>query len=220
MRTVATGLMLAIMLAGISTCGTYRAVTNDYASDAPTLQAVTPTQTVSGQQVTFEALFCDQNEQPIDVDGTDGTPATFFWDFGGGAEPNTSIDETPTVTIRDGLRAPYTCHLTLTDGCLGDNNSATYDFTLFVSPLTVLTVAPTSGIAGKAGTFSVVVGSGNVSSYAWDFGGACSPGGSNVQNPSVVFTDTPGVYQARVLVSNPFEVVEFPFTITVIPATP
>jgi PKD repeat protein len=218
MRTVATALMLVILIASITTCGTYRAVTNDYASDAPILQAVTPTQTVSGQEVKFVAQFCDVNETPIDVDGTDGTPAKFFWDFGGGAEPNTTTEESPTVTIRDGIRAPYTCHLTLTDGCMGDDNSATYEFTLFVTALSVLTVTPTTGIAGGAGTFSAVVGSGAVNSYAWDFGGACTPGGSSVPNPSVTFTDTPGIYQARVIVSNNFEAVEFPFTLTVVPA--
>lgn len=211
----AAALTAAALLA--STCGTYRAYTGDFASDAPLLRSVSPNQTVSGQQVTFVADFCDVNGGDVNLDGVDDTPVEFFWDFGGGAEPNTTSLESPTVTVRDGIRAPYTCRITLTDGCLGKDNSQTYEFTLFVSPLSVLAVTPTTARAGQRANFSAVVGSGNVTSYAWDFGGACTPSGSNIASPNVTFSLTPSTYQARVIISNNFEAVEFPFTITVLP---
>ncbi|MCH7472269.1 PKD domain-containing protein [bacterium] len=207
----------------LTTCGTYRAIIGDYASDAPVLQSVTPTQAVSGEEITFKATYCTPAGVPLGQgeleDPFTGAQIDFFWDFGGGCDPNTTTDIEPEVTVRDGIRAPYTCSVTLRGGCLGPDISETYTFTLNVTPLSIAAVTPLTGIAEGFATFSAVVGSGVVTDYAWDFGGAASPGGSNAQNPVVTFNAAQGIYQGRVIVSNAFEAVEFPFTITVLPGS-
>jgi PKD repeat protein/predicted small secreted protein len=205
----------------LSSCGTVRAIGGDFASDAPVLRSVTPTQVVSGQEVTFTAQVEDvTGDFNPDDDGEDNGrvgDVEYFWDFGGGAEPNTSTDPEPTVQIRDGQRSPYEATLTLTDTTGTERASETYEFTIFVTPLTIAAVTPSAGIAGGTGTFTAVIGSGTVDSWAWDFGGAASPGGSSAEHPTVTFTEVPGVYNGRVIVSNNFELVEVPFTVTVVP---
>ena len=43
----------------LSACaGTYRAITGDYASDAPYVESITPLHGVSGEQVQFDATLC------------------------------------------------------------------------------------------------------------------------------------------------------------------
>jgi hypothetical protein len=201
-------------------CGTARDIAGDFASDAPMLSEVSPTQAVSGQTVKFTANICREDGTVIPV--SDGTTADlgstqFFWDFGTGAEPNTSTEMFPEVQVRDGIRSPYTCKLTLRDGCVGKDREATYEFTLFVTPLTVGGVSPTGGIGGGTGTFSVLVSSGVVTNFAWNFGQASSPSGSNAANPSVTFNEAGGLFQGSVIVSNPFEAVEVPFTLDIAP---
>ena len=92
------------------------------------------------------------------------------------------------------------------------------------APLAVATVGPFNGQEGANATFSAVIASGVVpeDGWVWDFGGACDPNGSNEANPTVRFVDlefadgeTSRQFQARLIVSNDFEVTTFPFTITV-----
>lgn len=202
------GLLSCCMM--LSTCGTARAIADDYEDDY-IIRNIRPLSAVSGEEATFQADLCFNSGARI----TEDLPS-FTWDFGGGAEPNVSFESEPTVTIRDGIRAPYECTLTMRGGCLEEDEiSAT--FTLNVEPLSVIAVTPTTGQGGSTALFTAVIGSGNVTNYAWDFGGACSPNGSNLIHPNVTFTQTAGVYNARVLVSNNFEVYEFPFSITVTP---
>lgn len=217
-----TGLSLLCIL--ITTCGgTYRAITDDYGSDAPTVESITPLHGVSGEQVQFEATTCLPAGAALNVDANSGAVSfggLYIWDFGGGAEPNISHDASPTVTLRDGLRSPYNCSLTLKGNCKGEdeNQTATYTFTLTVAPITVLGVTPTTGAAGASATFSAIVGSGNVTKYSWDFGGACDPNGSSLANPSVSFiSGASGLYNCRLIVSNEFELLEFPFVLSVTP---
>jgi hypothetical protein len=224
MKTLALlGLPLLCILA--SSCGgTYRAIVRDYASDAPEVQSITPLHGVSGEQVQFEALLCTPAGSAITIDEATGFKSyagKYIWNFGGGAEPNISHESSPQVQLRDGLRSPYDCTLTLIGSCNGEdeNKQATYSFTLAVAPITVLGVAPTTGVAGSGATFTAIIGSGTVTKYSWDFGGACNPNGSNVANPSVTFVDSAsGLYNCRLIVSNEFELYEFPFTLQVTPA--
>lgn len=218
-----TGLITLCLL--ITTCaGTYRAITGDYASDAPTVESITPLHGVSGEQVQFDATLCLPAGTALETDTeTDllGYGGLYMWDFGGGAEPNLSHEANPIVILRDGLRSPYNCTLTLKGSCRGEeeNQIAEYTFTLSVAPLTVLGVTPTTGSANASATFSAIIGSGNVTTYAWDFGGACSPNGSNSANPQVTFIDTAsGPYNCRLIISNQYELFEYPFVIQVTPA--
>jgi hypothetical protein len=208
-----------------SSCGTARAIQGDHASKAPRLLAVTPTQVASGQgsglgqdPVRFEAQVVDQtgSTEEDEITGQVGD-VLYFWDFGGGAEPNTSTDPAPEVIIRDGARSPYNARVVLTDGTTGDFKE--YTFQLFVTPLEVAAVTPSTVIAGSSATFSTLVRSGVASQWNWDFGGAASPGGSNQAAPQVSITTIPGTYNAKVFVSNAYESIEVPFTITVLPST-
>lgn len=204
----------------LSTCGTARAIVGDYADDFE-IRNIRPLSNVSGERVTFEADVCTTAGAVIDpVTGAlDG--AVYTWDFGGGAQPNLSFDEKPEVMIRDGLRAPYLGTLTIRGGCIRDGEEISATFTIAVAPLTVLAVTPQTGIAGSIATFSALIGSGEVTQYAWDFGGSASPGGSTAQNPTVTFDENAGgVFLARLIVSNEFEAMEFPFAISVIPKPP
>lgn len=214
MRGIAGLFGATLMMLVLTTCGTYRAITNDYRSDAPVIQSVKPTSGVSGEDVTFAVEFCPSLQlQPTGSE-------KYHWDFGEGAYPNVSYDAAPAVTLRDGLRGPYACSVTISGGCLGDANlTSKFDFPLTVAPITVLSVAPLTGTGAQTATFSVLVGTGKITSYQWDFGGACSPGGSTEATPSVLFNDVPApaIYQARVIVSNEFEALEYPFTINVLP---
>jgi hypothetical protein len=210
-----------------TTCGTVRAIQGDYDSKAPRLLAVTPTQVASGQgsapvggvlePVTFQAQIVDDTG-PSTIDESTGQvgDVLYFWDFGGGAEPNTSVEPMPEVVIRDGARSPYSARLVLTDGTTGDFKE--YTFQLFVTPLEVAAVTPSTVAAGATATFSTLVRSGVASTWNWDFGGAASPGGSTAQAPTVTITQTAGTYNAKVFVSNAYESIEVPFTITVLPA--
>jgi PKD repeat protein len=212
---LAAGLALPLLLL-CTTCGTVRAVQGDYASKAPRLLAVTPTQVVSGQFVDFQAQVIDVTGPNVVSDTTGQTgDVLYFWDFGGGAEPNTSIDPAPRVQIRGGGGSPYDGRLVLTDGTTGDAQEFT--FQLFVTGIEVEDVLPTTVQAGSSTTFSAVLSSGNVTTWAWDFGGAGNPGGSTQQSPNVTITDTPGSYEGSVVVGNNFETQTFPFTITVVP---
>jgi hypothetical protein len=171
------------------------------------VQSIKPTSGVSGQEVVFEAQVCTKDNVAA---------PTYEWNFGGGADPNVSYDVSPSETLRAGSATPYHASLKLTGGCLGANLSATYPFDLSVAPLTILDVTGTTGINGAKGSFAVVLGTGNATNYAWDFGGAADPSGATTANPTVTFTDTPGVYQARVIVSNAYEVAEQDFVINVL----
>jgi hypothetical protein len=208
-----------------TSCGTARAIQGDFASKAPRLLAVTPTQVSSGQGSGPGQLPVQFKAQVVDVTGgsnvNEETGQTgdvlYFWDFGGGAEPNTSTDPVPQVIIRDGARSPYSARVVLTDSTTGDFEE--YSFQLFVTPLEVAAVVPSTVIAGSSATFSTLVRSGVASTWNWDFGGAASPGGSNLQAPQVTVTSVPGTYSAKVFVSNAYESIEVPFTITVLPAS-
>lgn len=216
------GLVISCMLA--SACaGTIRAIEGDYASDAPEVESIKPLAGVSGEEVQFEATLCLPSGTTIGPDettGLEGYQGLYIWNFGTGAEPNISHEASPIVVLRDGQRSPYSCTLTLKGSCHGDeeNQTATYNFTVSVAPLTVVAVTPLNGQGGGRATFSAVIGSGNVSEYAWDFGGACNPSGSDEAHPQVTFNDNAsGAYNCRVIVSNAYELYEFPFVIVVTP---
>ena len=207
------GLLASALL--LTTCaGTYRAITDDYASDAPVVESLRPLHGVSGEQVQFEATLCLMSGGRANEFGE--YEGLYIWDFGGGAEPNISHEAKPIVTLRDGLRSPYDCSLTLKANCTGDDTEAVYTFILTVVPLEVAAVTPLSGVGDGTATFSALIRSGVATNYHWDFGGACSPSGSNEANPTVTFINQTQTYPARLIVSNDFEAYEFNFVIQVV----
>ena len=223
--------MLALLLLQAGCGGSIRQLTDDGKSDAPELIAIRPSSGVSGEEVFFEVLINDlegslgSNFQ-ANPDLLDGI--RYVWNFGGGAYPNTVVSASPAipdfVTLRDGIRSPYECTVTVVAND-NEDDRLVYDFTLEVAALSVATVGPLNGVEDTNATFSAVIASGNVpeDGWIWDFGGACDPNGSNEANPTVRFVDIPFAdgetsrqFQARLIVSNAFEVTTFPFTITVL----
>lgn len=224
--------MLVLLLVQGGCGGSIRQLTDDGDSDKPELIAIRPSSGVSGEDVNFEVVINDLEGslgRHFRVEPGQLTSIQYIWNFGGGAYPNVVVSQTPeiptSVTLRDGIRSPYNCQLTIV-GNTEEEDRLTYDFQLNVAPLTIATVGPLNGVEGATATFSSVIGSGKVTEYIWDFGGACDPNGSNEANPTVRFvelnfdpedpTDTTRQFDARLIVSNPYEVTTFPFTITVL----
>ena len=213
MKRIISLVGLLVLCLTLTTCGgTVRAITDDYADDY-VLRDIRPLSGVSGEEVMFEFSLCENaGAQPMDGDD----PPEVIWNFGTGADPNVSYELNPEVVLRDGIRSPYDCSLTVRYGC-EDDQEVTSNFTLNVAPLTVMAVTPLTGTGNGSATFDALVGSGNATSWSWDFGGACSPNGSNEENPTVTFVKTGGTYGGRVLVSNAFEVTEYQFVLQVAP---
>ena len=150
----------------LTTCGTVRAIQDDYAEDY-IIRDISPLSGVSGAQVTFQAAICATAGSRA-LDDPDNPPQ-IIWNFGGGADPNVSYDLKPVVTLRAGRSDTYEGTLSIRDGCT-DENLVTATFSLKVAPLIVLDVAPLSGVENATAVFSAVIGTGSVTEYVWDFG--------------------------------------------------
>jgi PKD repeat protein len=216
LKSVAVCLALAAAYLLCAGCGgTIRALDNDYDSDAPTVVSIAPLSGVSGEEVTFKAIVCHH------AGGAENPQ--YIWDFGTGAEPNVSYETEPKVVLRDGLRSPYTCKLTIKASCTGEekNRMGVTNFTISVLPLKVLSVTPSTGVGGGTATFSALLESGVASAYQWDFGGACDPNGSTQANPVVKFVDNGSgnttLYNCSLVASNAFEANQYMFTIAIQP---
>ena len=211
--------LLAALAAAYFLCagcgGTVRALAGDYDTDAPEVESISPLSGESGEEVTFKAVVCGK------AGGAENPQ--YIWDFGTGAEPNISFDTEPTVVLRDGLRSPYTCTLTIKASCTGEdeNQIGVTSFTLKVLPLLVTSVSPASGVVEGTATFSAVLASGVADSYQWDFGGACEPNSSTLANPVVRFLETGSnsdvIIPCNVIVGNAFEANQFTFNLVVKP---
>src|SRR5262249_40640203 len=139
----------------------------------PHLYAVIPNSGDTGTQVNLSAAN----------DG--GNAATWRWDFGGGAAPNTSTGPSPTVTL--GAEGQYAASVTATNV----NGNSTFNFTLYVTavgglkPPNPQSVVPPSGNSGAQATFTVNCQGGTPDTWSWDFGGGAVPDTSTVANPHV-----------------------------------
>ena len=106
-------------------------------SNEPVIYAVTPTEGYQHEECTFSAV----------VSGAE--PLTYAWDFGGGANPDTSAEPSPTVTLADA--GEYAASLTVTNA----DGFATFPFTLTVSERDIW--AHTWGREGSEGIRSIAV---------------------------------------------------------------
>ena len=84
-------------------------------SNEPIIYEVTPTEGYQHEECTFTATV------------TGAEPLTYAWDFGGGANPDTSYDISPTVTLSDA--GEYEASLTVTNAY----GEASFPFTLTVT---------------------------------------------------------------------------------------
>lgn len=167
--------------------------------DPPEVLSVEPLEGLEDESVQFSATV------------ESAVPVAYSWSFGGGASPDSTTTESPTVTL--GVPGEYGASLTVTSVYGAD----TYEFTLTVlgaAPV-IVSVAPTSGDEGQSVKFTAEVTGAGGTSYEWDFGGGASPNTSTVASP-VVTLGAPGEYNASLLVWNAQGSDEFPFTLHVL----
>ncbi|MCD6283297.1 PKD domain-containing protein [bacterium] len=168
---------------------------------APEITGVTPLSGATGAvDVGFSAT----------VNGT--LPLTYAWNFGGGADPNTSSAGAPHVTL--GAPGVYdTCSVTVTNEAGED----TFPFTLTIGiPPDITDVTPITGEAGSLVVFTPTVTGDEPLTYSWDFGGGATPDTSSDAEPEVTVGPA-GFYEASVAVSNSFGEDFFGFTLEITP---
>ena len=168
-------------------------------AQAPTVNSVSPLKGLPNAEVTFTA----------NVSGT--PPFEYSWDFGGGAEPNTSTDEAPEVKL--GTVGSYSCVVTVSN-FLGEDR---FDFQLSVSGVPhIESLSPQAGATGAQVTLTAVVTGATPITYEWDFGGGASPDTPVTAEPQVEVTLlAPGQYPASLTAQNSYGSHVYPFFLRV-----
>jgi PKD repeat protein len=143
-------------------------------------------------------------------------PFTYSWSFGGGATPDTSSDEQPSVVLSD-TTGDYNCSLMVTNAAGSD----TFDFGFTIGiPPEVSAVVPQGGVTGTDVMFNAVITGDMPMTYAWDFDGGALPDQSSEANPTATL-GAPGAFgNASVTVTNPFGESFYGFTLTIYDAVP
>jgi hypothetical protein len=169
------------------------------------ITGVTPQSGISGELVEFSPQVT-------------GSLLRYSWDFGGGADPNTSEFAHPLETL--GAAGQYTVTVTV-DNDFGD--PAEYQFTLTVEekqgdPVDVSFVSPMFGPDNNPGslvTFTAEVTGTEPYTYHWNFGGGAIPNTSTDASPQVTLGNS-GTYNASVTVDNAYgDPDQFEFTLSV-----
>ncbi|MDQ2678963.1 MAG: PKD domain-containing protein, partial [Actinomycetota bacterium] len=176
---------------GATSSATISIEVDEIPNEAPTaVAAATPTTQRVGLPVVFSSAGSAD---------TDGTIASYHWDFGDGQSANTA---NPTHAYA--LPGVRTATLTVTDNAGG---TATASVEITVTPNAAPTAAasgtPTTGTEPLLVTFSSAGSNdtdGTIVSYAWDFGDG---GSSSSANPSRTYT-APGTYTAQLTVTDDF----------------
>ena len=168
--------------------------------DPPEVTGVEPTSGVAGTEVTFDVTYTGE--------------ATYYdWDFGGGAMPDESDLESPTVTLTGA--GDYDASVVVGN----DFGEDLYTFTLSVvasgGEPDIVSVAPLSGLTGTQVAFTATVNGTPPFEYSWDFGSGANPAVSNQSSPVVTLL-APGEYPCGLNVVNAFGSDDFPFTLQVL----
>ncbi len=155
----------------------------------PEVIYVSPLSGTVGSEATFSAVV------------TGATPMTYAWDFGGGAEPNTSDEESPRVTL--GIAGEYSCSLNV----LNAYGEDLYEFALTITSETTYVVSGTVSKADGGSLSGVLVSLDGVSSVAtepsgyFEFTGVI--GGAHTLTPSLGnWTFTPPIRDVNVEYAN------------------
>ena len=146
----------------------------------PVIESVAPMSGRSGEQVTFAA------------DIADGIAVEYSWDFGGGAEPNTSSSAEPTVT----LQSPGDYAASVAVGSPYGNDTLGFILRVDDSAPEIVWVQPTTGQQDTEVVFTAQVIGSPTLAYHWDFDGGAEPDYSDLETPTVVLGDA-GEYNAR-----------------------
>ncbi|MGD0080838.1 MAG: PKD domain-containing protein [Methanoregula sp.] len=137
-----------------------------------------------------------QGAAPLPVQFTDqstGTPTSWFWDFGDGAN---STDQNPAHTYASGI---YTVNLTVSNAAGNSTKVSGNYITAFASqnpPVALFTANVTQGAAPLPVQFTDQ-STGGPTSWFWDFGDGAN---STDQNPAHTYAS--GIYTVTLTVSN------------------
>ncbi|MCB1188608.1 PKD domain-containing protein [bacterium] len=174
----------------------------DVDRSAPEVGSVSPSSGETGAQI-----------QP--VASVSNLVETWEWNFGGGASPNTSSEESPLITL--GAEGTYSASVT----ALSRFGEAVFNFTLEVGPVSgsapeITAVSPLSGESGSIVSF-IPTFSGTVDSWDWQFNGAGNPDSSTLESPDVELGEA-GTYNCSVTATNLFGSDQFDFSFEVQPS--
>lgn len=139
-------------------------------------------------------------------------PNAWEWEFGGGATPNTSTDETPQVRLN--AQGEYTGRLIVHNDA---GTSTPFGFTYAVGPLLpspVFQVFPSGriGDSGDQQNFSASLATAPPQAYHWNFGTGATPPTSDDSSP-VVTLGVAGIHEGTLQLETGDGFTEpFPFT--------
>ncbi len=188
-------------------------VTNDDGEDVfdfvlevvsvPIITGVTPTD------------FFEWTESTVTANVVGVGPFTYEWNFGGGADPNVSLDESPVFTA--GAPGQFDASVSVTNSF----GTSVYDWTMTVIDRKpqVLSVSPLTGIENERIQIAANVNGQAPLDYLWNFGGAATSNTSTYESPMITLT-TAGRYNCSLTVSNTYGNHVFPFDFEVILGTP
>jgi hypothetical protein len=169
----------------------------------PNATAVNPLEGVTGVDTQFT------------VNTTGDAPLTYAWDFGGGATPDTSTEESPTVNLGDaGFYDAASVTVTNPYG------ESFFGFALTVTATgiapEITDVTPLTGIELTGiGISASVLGTPPLT-YAWDFGAAATPSTSSIPSPMITLAG-PGTYPCTLDVTNAYGNDTFNFELVILP---
>jgi len=152
----------------------------------------------------------DSIQFSANVTGVTGSPV-YAWNFGGGATPNTSSSETPTVVL--GSVDTYSASLTVSDGV--NLTALPFSFEVVDVPV-VQSVTPTGSAGLPLGVVQFTAEIlGSPTSFEWRFDDGAVPSISTDEEPEVLLQDA-GTYAGELVATNANgDSEEFPFSYTV-----
>ncbi|MFT4009802.1 MAG: PKD domain-containing protein [Nocardioidaceae bacterium] len=178
------------------TVGTYTVtltVTDNEGASTSVSQSVTVTNPLPTASFTFTASNKTVTFDSSASSDTNGTIASYSWDFGDGT---TSTEANPVHTYA--TLASYTVSLVVTDNNGGSSSAAT-------TTLTLSNTAPTAAFTSSATGLSVTFDSsgsadtdGTIASYSWDFGDG---GVSTAANPTHTYASS-GTFEVTLTVTD------------------
>ncbi|MBI3134404.1 MAG: gliding motility-associated C-terminal domain-containing protein [Bacteroidetes bacterium] len=217
---------------GASTYTWDNGVTNGVAfvANTTTTYTVTGTDANSCQNTATITLTVVNCAPPVAQIGTSGSPSTicvndcinfqdlstgtnidtWLWDLGAGGITSTAQNP-PTMCY--GVTGTYTITLTVTDDVGTDTETFTLTVIDCIPPTAVFTMSDSVICLGECITLTDQSLE-NPTAWAWDFGGAASPGTSTDQNPTICPT-VAGTYDIELTVTNPFGTSTVTHTLTV-----
>ena len=147
---------------------------------------------------TSTAPVCSNTAVNFNNTGSSGVNYTYFWDFGSGASPSTSIAENP-AGVSYTSTGVKTVTFTITNG---------FYCTIQATQTIVIDSTPTASFSSTAPQCTGIgVDFNNASTatgvtYAWDFGPGATPATSTSQNPTGVVYSTAGTKTVTLVVTN------------------